>query len=68
VSIIRVEHDREKPYTIIDNRTINDDRISWDALGLLTWLLSKPDQWVIRVSALTNVRKAGKDRISRMLS
>jgi hypothetical protein len=67
VSIIRVEHDREKPYTIIDNRTINDDRLSWDALGLLTWLLSKPDHWTVRAIALQSIRKAGKHLIKRLL-
>ncbi len=67
MSIVRVEHDRNKPYTIVDNRTINDESLSWDALGLLTWLLSKPDHWTVRVQALQNNRKAGKHLINRLL-
>ena len=41
--IIRVE--KRKRFTIISNVPIEDARLSWEALGVLCWLLSKPDGW-----------------------
>ncbi len=32
-------------YTIIDNRGLQDDRLSWGARGLLAWILTHPDSW-----------------------
>jgi hypothetical protein len=43
VSTIRVaKRDR---FTSIDRRAINDERLSFRARGVLTWLLDKPDDW-----------------------
>lgn len=36
---------RRNRYTTIDQRTINDARLSYRARGILTWLLDKPDDW-----------------------
>jgi hypothetical protein len=36
---------RPDRYTVIDNGTIEDDRLSFKALGLLVYILSKPDHW-----------------------
>jgi len=49
--IIRVA-DRQH-YTRVDNRAINDDRLSLKALGLLAYLLSKPDDWRIERDQLS---------------
>ena len=37
-------------FTPISNYTINDKRLSWEARGLLIYLLSKPKTWVTRTS------------------
>lgn len=36
---------RRDRYTIIDNRVLEDDRLSFRSKGLLAYLLSKPDNW-----------------------
>jgi hypothetical protein len=36
---------RPKTYTNIDNKLINDTRLSAASLGVLIYLLSKPDNW-----------------------
>lgn len=64
--IIRVE--KRECYTIIANEVINDKRLSWDARGLLIWLLSKPSDWKIRRDNLVHEGPAGKDKIARILA
>jgi len=55
----RVSHNRYKPYTIISNTVIRDNRISLKAKGLLLYVMSKPDDWVIR---LTDIMKHCTER------
>lgn len=45
------------------NNVIYDDRLSYRALGLLTYLLSKPDGWETDSEKLSNGRKEGRDAI-----
>jgi hypothetical protein len=60
--IIRREK-RTKNFTVIDNDIINDPRLDWRDLGLLVYLLSKPDKWEICTAHLIKVRKSGRDAI-----
>lgn len=57
-----------RTYTVISNVPLNDDRLSWEARGLLAWLLSKPDSWRVIVAAIKNCGPAGRDKIDRILS
>jgi len=43
--IFRVHKNKEHPYTVIDNTSINDKRLGAKAKGILTFLISKPDHW-----------------------
>jgi hypothetical protein len=51
--IVRVNK-RENPFAQIDRRPINDNRLSWKARGILTYLLEKPNDWEVRISDLVN--------------
>ena len=42
----------EKEYTVIRNSLITDKSLSWEARGILVYLLSKPETWVVRKSDL----------------
>ena len=65
--IIRVE--KRKRFTIISNEPIEDDRLSWEALGVLCWLLSKPDGWeALRVAVSNQKRGAGRDKAGRIFA
>lgn len=46
-------------YTHIENETINDARLSYKALGMLTFLLSKPEGW--RVNSLELAKGEGRE-------
>ena len=60
MSIIRKARPAQNFY-VLDNRIINDARLSWAARGLLVYLLARPDNWKVSVAALVNVTKgAGK--------
>ena len=63
--IIRTK--RSNNYTLVPNELINDDRLDWRDLGIVTYLLSKPSNWKVCVKQLAKERKAGRDAIYKML-
>ena len=65
-TIIRATH-RDRAFTI-DQRTIEDESLSWAALGLLSYLLSRPDGWILRVEELCECGDLGRDGIYRLLN
>lgn len=63
-----VRSKRRTNFTIVDNQLINDSNLKdWAELGLLVYLLSKPDDWEISPSHLAKQRKASKNTIYRLL-
>lgn len=64
MSVIRVAHGCQ--YTTIPTATIRDTRLSLQALGLLTRMISRPDGWVFRVVQLRKECQIGKDRFQAL--
>lgn len=65
-TVVRVKkHARD--YLTVANATVQDERLSWEARGLLVYLLSLPADWDIRVSHLQKQGNAGRDALRRML-
>lgn len=61
MAIIRQK--RKKRFSIIDNRVIEDKRLTWGARGLLEYMLSKPDDWKFYMSELiTHSDNDGRDK------
>ena len=61
MAIIRQK--RKERFSIIDNRVIEDKRLSWGARGLLEYMLSKPDDWKFYMSELiSHSDKDGRDK------
>jgi len=55
-------------FDIIDKRTVNDTRLSWEARGLLITLLSFQDDWVVNMKHLATISpNAGRDKLKRIL-
>jgi hypothetical protein len=44
---------KRRNFTILDNQVINDDRLPFRALGVLTFLLSKPEGWRVDATLLS---------------
>ena len=54
-TIIRVHKDLDAdPFARIDKVPINDPEKSWKALGILVYVLSKPDGWEVNIKDLEN--------------
>ena len=53
MSVIRVNKNKDNPYVMIDKAAIQDKRLSWKAKGILSYLLSLPDDWQIYTTELT---------------
>lgn len=58
---------QENPFVQIDKYVLNDERISWEAKGLMSYILSKPDGWTIRKTDLIKKSKSGKTRVESAL-
>jgi len=47
----------------INNNLLNDNRLDWKSLGLLVYILSKPDDWKVSVKYLATQRKTKRDGV-----
>jgi len=65
-TIIRVKKDGN--YAVISNEPLNDDRLSWEAKGVLAYLLTKPNDWEVRNRDLERKGKVGAYKLSRILA
>lgn len=54
-----IRSDRKVHFTVIPNAVINDVGLDWRDLGLLAYLLSKPDNWQVNPMVLAKERKTG---------
>ena len=61
--IIRVSKKANGKFAQVDNRYLQSPLLSLKAKGLLTYLLSKPDNWNIRLSELQKNNADGRDAI-----
>lgn len=59
-TIIRVKKDADNPFVMMDKRPLEKDYLSWKAKGLLAYLLSRPDNWKIRMGDLVKRSTDGK--------
>lgn len=48
---------RENPYVQIDKIGVDDSNLSWEATGLLTYLIGRPHNWKINIAHLATVKK-----------
>lgn len=58
---------RRRQYVIIEQRAVEDCRLSWAARGLLAYLLSRPDDWQVRVTDLKRRGDLKRDGIYKLL-
>jgi len=53
-TIFRTIKDKDNPFVMIDRRPIENPKLSWKAKGILAYLLSRPDNWIVRLTDLVN--------------
>jgi len=59
---------RRQHFLVLCQAAVEDSRLSWAARGLLVYLLSRPDDWRIRVDHLRQQATSGRDAIYKLLS
>ena len=64
-TIIRAR--RRHRFVILDQRAVEDTRLSWAARGLLGYLLSRPDDWKVLVKDLQRRGNLGRDAVYKLL-
>jgi len=65
-TIIRVAHDTTNPFFMMVRSTAQDESLSWEARGVLAYLLSKPDDWKVMIPDLQ--QQCGRDKVKRILA
>lgn len=64
--IYRCPHDNENPFTIISNSLLRNSDLSFEALGLLCFLLSHSFKWKTSRAAIGKQRKIGEHKLKRI--
>ena len=59
--------DSRQSFTCVTNDIINDKRLDWKELGLLIYLLSKPDNWTVHTNQLVKERNLGRDGVRMIM-
>jgi hypothetical protein len=59
-TIFRVEKSKDNPFVMMDRRPLEKPYLSWKAKGLLAYLLSRPDNWVINFGDLVKRSTEGE--------
>lgn len=57
----------QRSFTQIDNEIVNNEQLSWQAKGLLLYLLSKPDGWVFYETDLVKRATNGRDSVRTII-
>lgn len=64
----KINKQKKDNYSIVDMKPIrNDSRISWQAKGILIYLLDRPDDWEPQKQDLINRSKNGKQSVTTAL-
>ncbi len=64
-TIFRVKH--ESQYTMITNTTLQDANLSLAATGLLSYLLSLPDNWEIKVKVVAKAKRTSEYEVRKVI-
>lgn len=59
---------RNARYTTVPNHVFEDDRLSMEARWLLGYLLSKPDDWTVRLNDIRKKGGCGRDKARAMVA
>ena len=65
--IIRTPKNRDNPYAQINKFLLGNPELSWQAKGLLAYLLTLPDDWKVYPRELVKHAKNGRDALYRIL-
>jgi hypothetical protein len=67
-TIERSIKDADNPYRMISRSAMEDDRLTFEARGVLAYILVKPDNWHVQVADLRRAGNLGRDKTYRILN
>lgn len=67
MNIIKLKQ-KQRNFTIIDNAIFDDSRLRFHERGLLTQLLSKPEDWKVSTKNLAKMGGVGLDAVRMMIN
>ncbi len=65
MSVFKIE--KNNNYTVMSNYHLRDKKLSYKAKGLLSFMLSLPDDWDYSLAGLCSISKEGRDGIRSIL-
>lgn len=65
IRTVRTPKTGDRPYFSMARETAQDKRLSWEARGVLAYLLSKPDDWQVVITDLQ--QECGRDKVKKIL-
>jgi hypothetical protein len=66
ISIVRLP--RRQRFTSIDNRILSGGYLTLEAIGMLSHLLSRPDDWTVSIQQLATHFRCGRDKVQRIMN
>jgi len=60
---MRVQKNSANPYVMLDKRIFSDINLSWKSKGILSYLLSKPDNWRVMIVDLVKQSSDGEKAV-----
>lgn len=67
MSVIKIGKRKQNPFVQIERSILDNPKMSYMAKGLLAYLLSKPENWTVRVKDIENHGTEGKYTIRRVM-
>jgi len=66
MTVIRIP--KRKRFVVMAVEIVEDPRLSWRAKGVMTYLLSRPDAWEVRVVDLVKRSTEGRDAVYKVVA
>ncbi len=66
ITVIRAPHDADRPYFLHSRDTAQDRELTWEARGVVSYLLSKPPDWEVNPKDLQQL--CGRDKVYKILN
>ncbi|WP_155300933.1 hypothetical protein [Deinococcus kurensis] len=66
--IVRIEHDREKPYVMVSKALTEDKRLSFALRGVLVYLLGKRNDWTTYMAEVENSGAEGREAMKAIFA
>ncbi len=68
LATFRIHKNKDNPYIVLNKGLLLDKNLSWRAKGILAYLLSKPDDWMVRAQDIENQSREARRAVMTAIS